>query len=268
MKQGVPAKLGEWKRDRTMTVQVLVAAMNQTDRTLLDSMNIQSDAIIGNQCERNSIEAFLWQGYQIKYLNFAETGVGLNRNNALMRADGDICLFADDDMRYCNGYVDTVKNAFQSVPAADVIIFNLIEPVPTRYVIKKTTRVTYLNFLRYGAARIAVQNKSVQQAGIFFNQCFGGGTAYSHGEDSLFLADCLKKGLKVYAVPQYIAELCESRASSWDHGYDEKYLKDQGVLYRTMSRHFWKLLCLQDAVRHRNEYKCGWVEAYKLMRNK
>ena len=38
------------------SVQVLVAAMNQTDHSLLDRMNIQSDAIIGNQCDYNSGE--------------------------------------------------------------------------------------------------------------------------------------------------------------------------------------------------------------------
>ena len=71
------------------SVQVLVAAMNQTDHSLLDRMNIQSDAIIGNQCDYNSVEKFEYDGHSITYLNFAERGVGLNRNNALMRATAD-----------------------------------------------------------------------------------------------------------------------------------------------------------------------------------
>ena len=48
-------------------------------------------------------------------------------------------------------------------------------------------------------------------------------------------------------------------------GYDEKYLRDQGVLYRTMSRRLWKLLCLQDAVRHHREYGRKPLEVYRLM---
>ena len=51
--------------------------------------------------------------------------------------------------------------------------------------------------------------------GIYFNQCFGGGTEYSHGEDNLFLTDCLRKGLKIYAYPEYIAKLTEERKSTW-----------------------------------------------------
>lgn len=81
-----------------MKIQVLVATINQRDHTLLEKMNINSNAIIGNQCDWNSIEKFKYKNQDITYLNFNERGVGLNRNNTLMRADGDICLFADDDI--------------------------------------------------------------------------------------------------------------------------------------------------------------------------
>ena len=248
-----------------MKVQVLVAAMHQKDHSLLEKMNIRSDAIIANQCDHDSIENFEWNGHKIRYLNFAERGVGLNRNNALMRADGDICLFADDDMVYTDDYVQVVTKAFEQCPDADVLIFNLIEPVKTRCVIEKFSRVNYLNFLRYGTARVAVKKESVRKHGIYFNQCFGGGTEHCHGEDNLFLAACLQKGLKMYTVPAFIAELTEERPSSWNAGYDEKYLRDQGVLYRTMSRRLWKLLCLQDAVRHYREYGRNPMNVYRLM---
>ena len=248
-----------------MRVQVLVAAMHQQDHSLLAKMNIQSDAIVGNQCDRNEIESFEWNGHRVTYLSFAERGVGLNRNNSLMRADGDICLFADDDMRYCDGYVETVLRAFEEHPDADVIIFYLIEKTPTRAVIQKPARVSYLNFLRYGTARVAFRNEAVRQQGIYFNQCFGGGTPHCHGEDNLFLAACLQKGLKVYAVPYELAELTEERASSWNNGYDEKYLRDQGVLYRTLSRRWWRLLCLQDAVRHYRKYGMSFGKVYRLI---
>lgn len=248
-----------------MKVQVLVAAMHQKDHSLLEKMNIQSDAIIANQCDHDSIENFEWNGHKIRYLNFAERGVGLNRNNALMRADGDICLFADDDMVYTDDYVQVVTKAFEQCPDADVLIFNLIEPVKTRCVIEKISRVNYLNFLRYGTARVAVKKESVRKHGIYFNQCFGGGTEHCHGEDNLFLAACLQKGLKMYAIPAYIAELTEERPSSWNTGYDEKYLRDQGVLYRTLSRRLWKLLCLQDAVHHQSSYRMSAIKAYRLM---
>lgn len=240
--------------------------MNQIDHSLPEKMRIKCDAIIGNQCNRNDVEEIMWHGHRIKYLHFAECGVGLNRNNALMRADADICLFADDDMVYCNDYIDIVKNAFKKHADADIIAFNIKEKRPTRFVIKKDERVWYHNYLRYGTARVAVRLKRVRECGISFNLCYGGGTEHCHGEDSIFLTECLKKGLKMYAVPYYIAELTENRPSTWNMGYDEKYLADQGCLYRAISRHYWKLLCLQDALRRsKRDYKMSWIEAFKKM---
>lgn len=248
-----------------MKIQVLVATMHQTDHSLLEKMNLQTDVIVGNQCDRNEVEEFEWNGHRIQYLNFAERGVGLNRNNALMRADGDVCLFADDDMVYVDDYVEKIEAAFRDHPKADVIVFNLIEKDSGRKQITKASRVGYLNYLRYGTARVAFRLKSVKAQGIYFNQCFGGGTEHAHGEDNLFLTACLNKGLKIYAVPVEIAELKDDRPSSWNTGYDDKYLIDQGVLYKTISRRWWRLLCLQDALRRHGSYQRSIMSSYKLM---
>ena len=248
-----------------MRIQILVATMNQTDYSLIEKMNIKTDAIIGNQCNHNNIEEFECNGQKIKYLNFAEKGVGLNRNNTLMRADADVCLFADDDMVYEDNYIEIINRNFKENLDADIIVFNLKEKIPTRKIITKKSRVGYLNYLRYGTARVAVRLSSIKKHGIYFNQCFGGGTEYSHGEDNLFLNACLKNGLKIIAVPEYIATLTEERVSSWNNGYNEKYIKDQGVLYRTLSRKWWRLLCLQDAIRRHKSYGMSWYKVFSIM---
>lgn len=139
------------------------------------------------------------------------------------------------------------------------------EKVVTRKLIKKRSKVGYLNYLRYGTARVVVRLSSVKKHGIYFNQCFGGGTEHCHGEDNLFLNACLKNRLKIVAVPEYIGTLTEERVSSWNNGYDEKYVRDQGVLFRTLSRRWWRLLCLQDALRRHESYNMGFYKAFMLM---
>ena len=62
-----------------------------------------------------------------------------------------------------------------------------------------------------------------------------------------------------------IAELKDERPSCWNLGYDDKYLIDQGILYKTISRRWWKLLCLQDALRRHGSYKRCVISAYKVM---
>ncbi len=248
-----------------MKIQVLVSTINQTDHSLVKKMNITTDAIIGNQCNHNSIEEFKNGHNKVLYLNFNEKGVGLNRNNSLMRANGDICLFADDDMTFVDDYKTIVTNCFEKLPKADVIIFNLIEKEPKRYINKRVKRINRFNYLRYGTARITIKLDSIRANGIYFNQCFGGGTSHCHGEDNLFLNDCLKKGLKIYAVPYAIATLTENRKSTWLNDYNEKYLQDQGILYKTISKRYWKLLCLQDAIRKRKRYNISIINAYNRM---
>lgn len=244
-----------------MSVQVLIATMNQNDHKLLDKMNIQTDSIVGNQCDRNCVEYLEYHGLYATYLNFAERGVGLNRNNALMRATADICLFADDDMVYVEGYGKLIEDAFKEHPEADILVFNIIG----RNHIIKYHRVGYLNYLRYGTARIAIRLNSVKNKGIYFNQCFGGGTDHCHGEDNLFLCECLNKGLKIYAIPLLLAKLKDGRASTWNFEDMNKYLVDQGCLYKTISKRWWVLLCLQDAVRHHRRYGLSIIDSMKKM---
>lgn len=256
--------------DNKLKIQVLVAALNKDCRELVKHLNIQTDAIIGNQCDCNVIDEFMFENNEICCLNFNERGTALNRNNALLRAKGDVCLFADDDMQYVDGYGKLVADAFETQKDADVMVFNLIEKNPTRYIIRKTHRVRSYNFMRYGTARIGIRVSSIRKNGIFFNVGFGGGSEHKCGEDSLFLADCLKKGLKIYAVPIFIAELTEERESTCFYGYNKKYFFDKGFLYRTMTKKYWRILCLQDFVRHYKLYKdCGMKgnEIYKSMIN-
>lgn len=245
-------------------VEMLIATMHQpeSDYSLLEKMNIQSDAIVCNQCERFSFKEFSWHGHNIKWYDFNEKGVGINRNNALMRATGDIIVFCDDDMTYEDGYPAKLVDGFDRNPQADVLIFN----IEGRGKNNSPSKVTKLNYLRYGAARIAAKREEIISNGILFNLCFGGGTEHQHGEDNIFLCDCLNKGLRVFTYPVLIARLNADRPSTWRKDFDTKYFKDQAALYKQISRRYWKYLALIDAIKHgKRRYGCSWSKAFKMM---
>ena len=84
--------------------------------------------------------------------------------------------------------------------------------------------------MNYGAARIAFKRKSIMYNSICFNEFFGGNVEHMAGEDTLFLHDCLRKGLKIVAVPDVIAKLENKRESTWNKGFTEKMFYDKGVL--------------------------------------
>lgn len=251
-----------------MNLQLLVSTIHQIDHSLLEKMNIQSDGIIVNQCDRNEFDEFEFKGHNIKFLSFAERGVGLSRNNALMRATANICLFADDDVTYVDNYEKHIEIAFLDNPEADVIIFNVPSTNAERpsYIIPKIKKVRWYNFLKYGAVRIAVRTEKLKQANIYFSLLFGGGAKYSCGEDSLFIGECIKKGLKVYTNPTIIGYVSQED-SSWFKGYTDKFFFDKGALFACLSKRWAKLLCLQFVVRR---YKLFFrdktmLEAYRLM---
>lgn len=248
-----------------MNVQVLIATMNQTDHSLLEKMNIHTDAIVGNQCDRNEIENFKYDDRCIKWLSFSEKGVGLNRNNALMRADADIVMFADDDMVFADNYEKTVKEAYEKLPQADIIIFDLKYPDTPRKPITKIEKLSGRKCMRFGAARISAKLSSLRINGLNFNLCFGGGAQFSNGEDSLFLMDCIRKGLNIYSYPVVIAELQE-RESTWFKGYTDKFFFDKGVLFSLLFPGMCVPYALAHCFKKQRRYKeYGWFNAYCMM---
>ncbi|MGI6162047.1 MAG: glycosyltransferase [Christensenellales bacterium] len=251
-----------------MRLQVLLSTMNQEDTTILDKMNIESEAVVVNQCGKEGLYKHRHLDKDITFICQDARGVGLSRNTALMRANADICLFSDDDVVYSSGYEKTVIAAFRKYPAADVLIFNVLGDDEQRkdYEITRNHRVRFYNFMRYGAVRIAVRRQSVLNKRIAFSLFFGGGTQFGSGEDSLFLADCLARGLKIFAVKDSLGSV-SYETSSWFEGYNEKFLRDKGAFFAALSRPFARLLCMQLIIRHpemRGKY--SFFKAYRFMK--
>src|SRR5699024_3182293 len=241
-----------------MKLQVLVSTMNQNDLNILDKMNLKSDAIIVNQCDNNVIEKTTYKGYTIDFISLKETGVGLSRNNALMRSSGDICLMADDDMVYKDNYKEIVLEAFKKNPKADIILFNVPIHKKNGQIIKKVKknqRIRFYNAMKFGTVNIAFKKEKIFKKNIFFSLLFGGGARYGSGEDSIFIIQALKSGLKIYSNTEEIANI-EENTSTWFEGYNEKYFFDRGALFEAIGGFpFSYLLIVQFLVRKRRLYK-------------
>ena len=240
-------------RLKNMRLQVLVAAVDQTVPALAEKMNLETEAIIVNQCDRMAYEEYLYREQKIKCYSFEERGVGLNRNNSLLRADGDICLFSDEDIRLQTGYNQVIQRAYEEMPHADMIIFNLkVDPARKTYENIAKHRVRWYNYGRYPTYSVTARVDALRRANVSFSLLFGGGAKYSNGEDSLFLHDCLKKGLKIYTSTEIIGEEIY-RESTWFQGYHEKFFRDRGVLYHFLYGSMAKLCSLRFLAAHRKE---------------
>ena len=213
-----------------MDLEVLVATMGQTDLSFIEKMNITHNAVVANQCGRWRIDQD--QEGKVQMLSSDTRGVGINRNFALQLATADILLFADDDITYYDGALQGVIDAFEQLPDADMIFFGLDytrdgEIFDHRR--NKTKRLHIWNSLRFGAARMAVRREAVEQKRLAFSKLFGGGCPYSSGEDTLFIIDALRAGLRLYSHSHVLGK-CAKDSSSWFSGYDDKYFYDWGAM--------------------------------------
>lgn len=137
-------------------LQLLISAVNQNPVRLVEKMNLHSDAILINQCDHFGYEEIRRGDCLIRAYSLQEKGVGLSRNNALLRADGDICLFADEDIVYTDDYPEKVLGEFAAHPEADMLLFN-VEVCQARrtYHIDAYGRVRLYNCGRYPAYSFA-----------------------------------------------------------------------------------------------------------------
>lgn len=246
---------------KKMNLQVLVSTMHQTDHRLLERMNIQSDAIVINQCDHNCVETFTFRGHNILWMSMNERGVGLSRNNALMRASGDILLFADDDVVYTDDYVEKVMKTFENNPKSDLIVFNLQSQNPNRpeAIVEREYKLHWYNCLKFGAFRIAVRKDEIRKANVFYSLLFGGGAKYQSGEDNLFIVQCLKNGVKGLASSETIG-IVQQEESTWFKGFDEKYFYDKGVLMKQCFGPWARILLIALLVKNSKQTKALGME--------
>lgn len=252
-----------------MKIQLLVSAVDKDITALIKQMHIHTDAVIVNQCGRYGYEEIIDSGYKVQAFYMPERGVGLSRNTALLHASGDICVFSDEDIVLSEDYEAQIKKVYEELPDADMVLVNVkVAPSRRTYWNEDIHRVSYRNYGRYPAYSITAKRDALLRANVHYSLLFGGGAKYSNGEDSLFLKDCLKAGLKIYSHTVCIGEEVE-RESTWFSGYHEKFFKDRGVLYH----HLYGRLALPLSFRflwvHRGEM-CREIplkQAYSWMKD-
>lgn len=242
---------------KMLKIETLISTMNQEvdDLSLAEKMNIQTDAIIVNQTD--NVFYYREDGKsKIEMYSFDERGVGLSRNNALMRSTADVCLMADDDMVYVDNYEDIVRRAYLKYPDADFIVFNVRVHYSDRIEerVKKSGKVRFWNSLKYGTVTFSFKREAILKKNMSFSLLFGGGAKYSSGEDTLFLWTALKRKLKVYSEETIIADVYNYE-STWFQGYNDKFYKDKGALFKSMEPILYPLLNLQLALRKKKTYK-------------
>ncbi len=239
-----------------MKLEVLISTMHQTDMSIFKRMNIRSDALAINQCDREYREDTIKSGENtLKMISIRDRGLSKSRNLAIENSNADICVLADDDLVYADNYPDIIKSSYFIYPDADIIAFrvpSLNRDRPTS--VLESSSVGFLKSMRLCSFQLTFRRKSIVENNIRFNTLFGAGARYSCGEENIWLSDCLKSGLEIRFESEQIATVCH-RDSTWFHGFDDALFNAKGAMFYAMKKELWLPLILQYAVRKRRLYK-------------
>lgn len=232
--------------------EILCVTMGQNDFSKISEMNIHSNVVFANQCDKTSYDEIVFdESHKAKMFSTTTRGVGINRNIALLNASCDICLFADDDLRYVDDLEQIVLDEFGRFPNADVIIFNLDTDSELRKQkhYSKTRKWHRYEKMPWGAVRVAFRLNSIRKSNVWFTTLFGGGAKYSSGEDSIWLNEIKKKNT-IYVSNKTIG-IVSMANSSWFSGYDEKFYFAKGAFYANSHRFSFPFFSLYCALRTR-----------------
>ena len=138
----------------------------------------------------------------VRIITLKGKGLSRNRNNAIDHATGDICLIADDDVRYKAGKLVEIIDIFNTNQTLDIAVFKYgsssgrknypdysfdLNNMPRRY---------YVSSIEIAFRRSSVTGK------IRFNELFGiGAPVLKSGEESIFILDALKNKLNCIYFP-------------------------------------------------------------------
>lgn len=182
-------------------------------------------------------------------------GLSVNRNLLLDRAGAELCLLADDDLVYSPKGIESIIRTFDLHPDLDIAAF-MYNTVPDvcRSDPGKVSDFIPLTEKQYPSSEFPLNNppkgfyittfelafrlQSVRRSGIRFNENFGVKALYPCGEDSLFLDDSMRAGLRGRFFPITIITHLGASTGIRRLG-DADILRAQGLLIPRLAPKPW-----------------------------
>ena len=235
-----------------MKLEVLVTTMHQHDFSKYTQMNLQTDAVIANQTDKNEYAELKINGCTVKLISTDSTGLSRNRNIALAHVSqkSDYILFSDDDLIFDDGYEQIILKEFENYPEAEAIKFNIHDLSATRKIsmrrIERFEKATRRNMSSSGVCGLVIRRDVLTRHNLHFHENFGPGTDNYCGEDTIFLMEMLDKKVRFYRSPIDIAGIDQAE-SSWFQGHNERYFTTCGMVLGTIYPRLSYLLVIRSA---------------------
>ncbi len=222
-----------------MRVCALISCMYKTDTRIIADSNIQSDVVVINQCDQNTVDRFTFINKNGELCNAifvctTERGLSRSRNMAIQFAPDDaICVVCDDDEFMADDYQDKIIKGYEDEPQCGAALFSLIRKDGTRRYPEVKYKLSFKDLFKANSLQITFKKNEIIKNNIHFDVKMGSGTGNGGGEENKFLLSCRRAGIKMYYFPYTIATVLPGE-SQWFSGFNEKFFENHGWASRRL----------------------------------
>ena len=166
-----------------------------------------------------------------KIIELPNVGVAKSRNAALENAQGKYLIFADDDIIFDENGIKQLLEYFEAHPECAIIMAHTSDETGElrKSYQARAQRLTRFNSAKAATYEMMVRVDAIRAADVHFDENFGAGANNYLGDEYIFIADALKKGLKGMYLPIRVAiHPKESSGSAWG---SEKDLKARAAVF-------------------------------------
>lgn len=191
-----------------MTLDVLISTLGisginrvaKMDLPVTDNVNYIISWQLPTTHEQNSPIPHELIREDIKIHKLHSIGISINRNNAIKHSTADICLIADDDLRYTEQQLQSVITSFKEHPEYKIITFKYSGNDNKHYPQDSFDLAT--NKRGYYVSEIEIAFRREISNTVLFNEFFGPGLhPLKACEGAIFIHQALSAGIKSLFVP-------------------------------------------------------------------
>lgn len=194
------------------------------------------------------------------------TGLSRNRNFGLDHSRRELILIADDDTDFSSEGLKGVIDAFRSHPECGFLSFRFDSDVNQKsyplgeFDWSHPPKGMYICSVELGLRRDAIR-------GLRFDERFGVGSYFCAGEEDIFLAYMLKKGIKGSFIPLTV---CFHPGPTTNGRVDETRLTEaKGATFKLIFPRTWPLRMLTHTLRAQSpvRFMKEWLRGVRRLRS-
>ncbi|MDE6271636.1 MAG: hypothetical protein K2M31_01345 [Muribaculaceae bacterium] len=199
-------------------------------------------------------------------------GGGANRMIALEAAEAPIVLLSDDDISYEVGDIERLLNQYYVNPQIDYILMKCRSYSAQRdYPDYSFDAANPPKGYFCGGPEISFRLGAVKFAGISFNPLFGRGSQFCAGEDSLFVFEMQRHGLRGLYIPEFVCSH-EDNSTGLREITTDAFVRAKGAMFTYFHPRTWPLRMIIHAFRLNRSaasfirYQSNWLRGVRDLR--